>query len=442
MRYLPHTEEEVKEMLSVLGESFLDDIFSMVPESNRFSGELNLPQPKTEWDLNRHMDAMAGANASIDKSKIFIGAGSYHHHIPEVVPYLISRSEFSTAYTPYQPEISQGTLQGIFEYQSLVARLLGLDVANASLYDGATSLAEALLMSIRITKRRVVALSQAIHPLYRKVVATYFAPTEYEVIEIPYMENGRSDLSVLPDLKELASVALQSPNFFGVIEDLETVSKQMADEKTLLICCFSEPMAYGLLKSPGNCGADIACGEGQSFGIPQSFGGPGLGMFACRGKYMRNMPGRLVGQTTDADGKRGFVLTLATREQHIRREKATSNICSNQGLCAMASAMYMSTVGGAGIRELARLNYDKSAYLKRQLKQNGHRIVFESPTFNEFVVDLTTGFDVRYKALLDKGIMAGLPLADHYPELAGCYLLCVTETMAKTDIDNLIKEIG
>lgn len=442
MRYLPHTEDEVKEMLSVMGESSLDDIFSMVPESNRFTGELDLPQPMSEWALNRHMDTLAGVNASADNSRIFVGAGSYHHHIPEVVRYLISRSEFSTAYTPYQPEISQGTLQGIFEYQSLVSRLLGLDVANASLYDGATALAEALLMSIRITKRRVVALSQAIHPLYRKVVATYFAPTEYEVIEIPYLENGRSDLSALPDLTDLASVALQSPNFFGVIEDLEAVGSRLADEKTLFICCFSESMAYGLLKSPGSCGADIACGEGQSFGIPQSFGGPGLGMFACREKYMRNMPGRLVGQTTDIEGKRGFVLTLATREQHIRREKATSNICSNQGLCAMASAMYMATVGGAGIRDLARLNHDKSAYLRGQLKQNGYRIVFDGPTFNEFVVEFQSGFDGRYKMLLDKGIMAGLPLEAYYPELAGCYLLCVTETIDKTDMDNLIKEIG
>jgi glycine cleavage system P protein (glycine dehydrogenase) subunit 1 len=442
VRYLPHTEEEVREMLSVLGESSLDDIFSMVPPGNRFAGKFDLPQPMTEWELNRHMDELAAANKSADRNKIFIGAGSYQHYIPEAVNSLISRSEFMTAYTPYQPEISQGTLQGIFEYQSLVARLLRLDVANASLYDGATALAEALLMAIRVTKRRVVALSKAIHPLYRQVVATYFAPTGYEVVEIPYLENGRSDMSALPDLGSLAAVAVQSPNFFGVIEDLEAVGKQLADEKTLFITCFSEPLAYGLLRSPGSCGADIACGEGQSFGIPQSFGGPGLGMFACREKFMRNLPGRLVGQTTDVEGKRGFVLTLATREQHIRREKATSNICSNQGLCAMASAIYMATVGGAGIRELACLNRDKSEYLKQQLQQKGYRIVFDSPTFNEFVVDFSTGFDKRYEALLEKGFMAGLPLGEYYPELAGCYLICVTETMEKRDMDNLIKEIS
>jgi len=442
VRYLPHTEEEVKEMLSVLGQSSLDDIFSMVPPDNRFTGEFDLPHPKSEWELNRHMDELAAANESANRNKIFIGAGSYQHYIPEVVNSLISRSEFMTAYTPYQPEISQGTLQGIFEYQSLVARLMGLDVANASLYDGATALAEALLMAIRITKRSVVALSKAIHPLYREVVATYFAPTGYEVVEIPYLENGRSDMSAIPDLDGLAAVAVQSPNFFGVIEDLEAVGKQLVDEKALFISCFSEPLAYGLLKSPGSCGADIACGEGQSFGIPQSFGGPGLGMFACREKFMRNLPGRLVGQTTDVEGKRGFVLTLATREQHIRREKATSNICSNQGLCAMASAIYMATVGGSGIRELASLNRDKSEYLKQQLQQKGYRIVFDSPTFNEFVVDFSTGFDKRYEALLEKGFMAGLPLGGYYPELAGCYLMCVTETIEKRDMDNLIKEIS
>ena len=442
MRYLPHTEEEVKEMLSVVGKASVDDIFSMVPENSRMTDELQLPQSMTEWELNRHMDGLAATMSSADHTKSFIGAGSYHHYIPEVVPYLISRSEFATAYTPYQPEISQGTLQGIFEYQTLVARLLGLDVANASLYDGATALAEALLMSIRITKRKKVAVSQAIHPLYRQVVATYFKPTEFEVVEIPYQDNGRTDLAAISDLSELACVAVQSPNFFGVIEDLKAVSQKTENEKPLFICCFSEPLAYGLLKSPGSYGADIACGEGQSFGISQSFGGPGLGMFACKEKYMRNMPGRLVGQTEDIEGKRGFVLTLSTREQHIRREKATSNICSNQGLCAMTSAIYMATVGGTGIKELARLNRDKSEYLKQQLQQKGYRIVFDSPTFNEFVVDLTDGFKDQYQSLMEKGIMAGLPLADYYPELAGCYLMCVTETMDKADMDNLIKEIG
>ena len=429
-------------MLSVVGKASLDDIFSMVPENSRVTGEIELPRAMTEWELNRHMDGLAATMNSADRSKIFVGAGSYHHYIPETVRYLISRSEFATAYTPYQPEISQGTLQGIFEYQTLVASLLGLDVANASLYDGATALAEALLMSIRITKRKKVAVSQAIHPLYRQVVATYFRPTEFEMVEIPYLDNGRSDLSAISDLSELAAVVVQSPNFFGVIEDLQAVGQKTENEKTLFICCFSEPLAYGLLKSPGSYGADISCGEGQSFGIPQSFGGPGLGMFACKGKYMRNLPGRLVGQTEDVEGKRGFVLTLATREQHIRREKATSNICSNQGLCAMASAIYMASVGGTGIKELARLNRDKSEYLKQQLRQKGHRIVFDSPTFNEFVVDLTTGFEDRYQSLMEKGIMAGLPLAGYYPELAGCYLMCVTETMEKADMDNLIKEIG
>jgi glycine dehydrogenase subunit 1 len=442
MRYLPHTPEDIAAMLAAVGATRLDELFDVIPADCRRQGELNLPAPLTEWELNRHMDALAAQNAIPPEYRIYLGAGSYDHFIPAVVPYLAGRGEVVTAYTPYQPEISQGTLQAIYEYQSLVCRLLGLEVANASMYDGASALAEALLMAIRINRRGRVAVSRAIHPLYRRVVATYFKPTGYEVVELPFREDGRTDLEAIAAAGELAAVALQSPNFFGCIEDLQAAaSAAHADPQTLFVTAFSEPLAYGLLKSPGSLGADIACGEGQSFGIPRSFGGPGLGMFASKMQYVRNMPGRLVGQTRDVDGRRGFVLTLATREQHIRREKATSNICSNQGLCATMSVMYMACLGGSGIRELAALNRDKAEYLKRALVRQGLTVPFAAPTFNEFVVKFPAGFERTHRRLLDKKIVAGLPLGAHYPELADHYLLCVTETSGKAELDALAKEV-
>lgn len=442
MRYLPHTKEDIASMLQKVGLVSIDDLFSSIPGDCRRTDDLNLPQPLTEWELDRHMDALAAANASSPEYNVFMGAGSYDHHIPVALSHLLSRSELFTAYTPYQPEISQGTLQVIFEYQTLVSRLLGMDVANASMYDGASALAEALLMAIRITRRKKVAVSRAIHPLYRNVVETYLDPTGYEIIEIPYGTDGTTDLTKLENLDELAAVAVQSPNFFGCIEKLSKVGAAVhADKKTLFITAFTEPLAYGLFKNPGDCGADIACGEGQSFGIPRSYGGPGLGMFAANKKYVRNMPGRLIGQTTDKEGKRGFVLTLATREQHIRREKATSNICSNQGLCATTATMYMAALGGTGMRELARLNYDKAGYLKNEFRRAGITISFESPTFNEFVVAFPAGFEDKYNHLLNKKIVAGLSLAPYYPELAGHYLLCATETASKEDMDTLVMEV-
>jgi len=443
MRYLPHTEAEIEEMLQAIGVKSLRELFSPVPESCCTLTHLDLPEPFTEWELDRHMQALAGTTAVSPDYKVFLGAGSYEHHIPAAAAYVLSRGEFVTAYTPYQPEVSQGTLQAIYEYQTLVSRLLGMDVANASMYDGASALAEALLMAIRMTRRGKVALSAAVHPLYRKVVETYLAPTGYEIVELPFGENGRTDLSGLDGAGELAAVAVQSPNFFGCVEDLQAAAAAAhQDEKTLFIVGFTEPLAYGLYKNPGSQGADISCGEGQSFGIPRSFGGPGLGMFAAKQKCLRQMPGRLIGKTTDAEGKRGFVLTLATREQHIRREKATSNICSNQGLCATSAAVYMAALGGTGIRQLARLNYDKSEYLKRSLAGAGISIPFSAPTFNEFVADFGDGFEGAWKRLLEKKIVAGLRLARFFPEMKDRYLLCATETHAKEDLDALVKEVS
>jgi glycine dehydrogenase subunit 1 len=441
MRYLPHTDEDIGEMLKVAGADTLEDLYSSIPADCRRTDVLHLPDPMTEWELNDHMASLAGAMGVSPDYKVFVGAGSYEHFIPETVTQLLSRSEFVTAYTPYQPEMSQGTLQAIYEYQTLVSRLLGMETANASMYDGASALAEALLMAIRINHKTKVAMARSIHPLYRHVVRTYFSSAGYELLELPYLENGKTDLSALRDIDDLAAVAVQSPNFFGCIENLKLVGESAHGSGALFVVCFSEPLAYGLLKNPGSQGADIACGEGQSFGIPQSFGGPGLGMFASKLQFVRSMPGRLVGLSKDRDGKRGFVLTLATREQHIRREKATSNICTNGSLCALAAAMYMASVGGTGIRELATLNHDKAEYLKRELAKTGFRLPFSAPTFNEFVVEYPDGFKPAYERLLDKKIVPGLPLAPYYPELANHYLLCVTEARTRADMDALVREI-
>lgn len=441
MRYLPHTEEDIATMLGAVGLESMDDLFSPVPHDCRMHGELDLPDPLTEWELNAFMDGLAGTMAGSHSYRIFMGAGSYHHYIPESVSYLLGRSEFSTAYTPYQPEISQGTLQGIYEYQTLVSRLLGMEVANASMYDGASALAEAILMALRITKRKRVAVSRLVHPHYRAAARTYLRPGGYEIVELPCLESGRTDIVGVSAIDDLAAVVVQSPNFFGCIEDLQAAGDAIREAGGLFIVTFTEPLAYGLFKNPGLQGADIVCGEGQSLGLPQSFGGPGLGMFACRMKDVRSMPGRLVGKTIDRDGRTGFVLTLATREQHIRREKANSNICTNSSLCALASAMYLASVGGTGIRELAALNYDKAAYLKRGLKEAGLTITFDSPTFNEFVVVFPRGLKNTYDTLLEKRIVAGLPLAPWYPEYADHALLCVTETMSREDMDVLIKEV-
>ena len=441
MRYLPHTDEEIGSMLQAVGKNNLDELFSTVPEDCRYTGTLNLPEPLTEWELNDLMGALSGTMAASPEYTVFVGAGSYEHYIPESAAYLLSRSEFVTSYTPYQAEMSQGTLQAIYEYQTLAARLLGMEVANASVYDGASALAEALLMAIRITRKNAVAISSLVHPHYRRVVQTYFEPTGYHVVELPRLEDGGTDLSPIHGIDNLAAVAVQSPNFLGCIEDLQVIGENAHDKGALFVTCFTEALAYGLIKNPGSQGADIACGESQSLGIPQSFGGPGLGMFASKMEYVRSMPGRLVGQTKDLEGKRGFVLTLATREQHIRREKATSNICTNNSLCALAAAMYMASVGGTGMHELASLNHDKSEYLKQELQKAGFKIGFNTPTFNEFVVEFPKGFDVTYQRLLEKKTVAGLSLAPFYPDLVNHYLLCVTETRSKEDMDALVREV-
>ena len=441
MRYLPHTPEDIADMLAQVGVESLDALFATIPKDCCCRLDMKLPRALTEWELNDHMDALASRTAVSPDFKVYMGAGSYDHFVPAAARHVLTRSEFVTSYTPYQPEISQGTLQAIYEYQTLASRLMGTEVATASHYDGSTALAEALLMAIRVTRKKRVAVSAAVHPHHRRVVGTYFDPTGYEIVELPYLEDGRTDLAALDSLEDLAAVAVQSPNFFGCIENLQAAADATHTKEALLVASFTEPLAFGLLKNPGSLGADIVCGEGQSLGLPRSFGGPGLGMLGSRMKFVRSLPGRLVGRTQDTDGRDGFVLTLATREQHIRREKATSNICTNNSLCALTAAVYMAALGATGFRELAQLNRDKAEYLKNSLAQAGFDTPFSGPTFNEFVVRFPGDFDTAYGRLLEKKIVAGLPLAKYYPELSDCTLLCATETAGKPDLDNLVKEV-
>jgi glycine dehydrogenase subunit 1 len=435
IRYIPHTEEDCREMLETVGVKEMGDLLEMVPKKYRLSKPLNLPDPLPEPDLIRLIQGLQSPMLSN-----FIGAGAYHHFIPAVVSALTSRSEFYTAYTPYQPEISQGTLQAIFEYQTLMCQLTGMEVSNASLYDGASGLAEAVLMVQRITKRGRVLLSQAIHPEYRKVIQTYIDPDQQDLVLIPYKkEEGRTDEKALFDLLDgdVSAVVIQSPNFFGVIEDLHPIGEKVHEAGGLLVVGFTEAIAYGILRPPGAMGADIVAGEGQSLGIPLSYGGPYLGIFATRERFVRGMPGRLVGETVDLEGKRGFVLTLATREQHIRREKATSNICTNEGLCALMATVFLSCLGKEGLRELAMMNLSKTEYAKKAVSQiSGCDVVFSSPTFNEFVMRMDGEPEKVLERLRRERIIGGFPLGRFYPELHHHLLITVTEMMTKEEIDH------
>lgn len=434
IRYLPHTEEDIQEMLQTIGEKRVEDLFDTIPKDSRLSKPLDLPKPLSEPDLLRYL---RGLQSPIYTS--FLGAGAYHHFIPVVVSHLASRSEFYTAYTPYQPEISQGTLQAIFEYQTLMCQMTGMEVSNASIYDGASSMAEAVLMAYRITKRKKILLSQAIHPEYQKVIQTYLDPVQHEIVLIPYKKGeGQTDERVLFDLikDDVSAVVIQNPNFFGVIEDLHPMVERVHNAGGLIIVGFSEAIAYGILKPPGELGADIVSGEGQSLGIPVSYGGPYLGILTTREKFVRNMPGRLVGETVDLEGKRGFVLTLTTREQHIRRERATSNICTNEGLCTLMAAIYLSCLGKEGLRELAMMNLSKAEYTKKVVSTlRGCKLTFSTPTFNEFVLEIEGEPEKVLREMEKDKIIGGLPLTKFYPELNRHLLVTVTEMITKEEID-------
>ncbi len=430
-------------MLEIVGLKSADELFRSIPADVQLGRALKITEPLAEIEVIGAMEEMAAKNTAARKTS-FLGAGVYSHYSPTVVDHLIQRSEFFTSYTPYQPEISQGTLQYIFEFQTLIAQLTGMDVANASMYDGSTSMAEAFLMAQRVTRRKKVVIAETVHPEYLEVARTYTQHGDLTIETVAFdKDSGRiHDLDKLDD--QTAALVIQSPNFFGCVEDLTDLADKAHAVGALLIVVVTEAISFGLLKSPGACGADIVVGEGQSFGIPMSFGGPHVGLFACSEKYVRNMPGRLAGIAYDKNGNRGFVLTLATREQHIRREKATSNICTNQGLIALAATIYMETMGKKGLQEVATQNAQKAAYAKKRIAEiEGFSIPFSSPTFNEFVVRAPKSAEEILENLrTKKEIIGGLALSKYYAENPNDFLVCVTETNTKAQIDSLVEGLN
>lgn len=445
MRYIPHNNEDVRRMLDTIGVDHLEDLFAEIPSSLRHETRLKLPAARAESDLLAELAALARRNTTSETHRVFLGAGAYDHFIPSVVDHLLSRSEFYTAYTPYQPEISQGTLQAIFEFQTLTCQLTGMDVANASMYDGASSCAEAVLMARRVTRRPRVILSRALHPDYLETIRTYGRYLDIEWVDLSFDSRGALDLAALEQTldEDCAAVVVGYPNFFGVIEDLSAVAQLTQKHGARLIAAVQEPLALGLYKSPGELGADIVVGEGQSFGLPLSYGGPYLGFFATRQRDVRNLPGRLVGETVDKEGERGYVLTLATREQHIRREKATSNICSNQGLCALAVTIYLALLGRQGLPELARHNFSKARYAQEQIAAiDGFSLPFEAPVFNEFVVEGPRPAAQILKDLRACDILGGVSLSSWFDEMPNRFLVCVTERNSKQDIDEMVRALA
>ena len=443
MRYIPNSPDERAEMLESIGLSSADELFRSIPADVQLGRKLNVTDPLAEPEVIAALEEMAAKNTAATKPS-FLGAGVYSHYSPTIVDHLIQRSEFFTSYTPYQPEISQGTLQYIFEFQTLICQLTGMEVANASMYDGSTAMAEAYLMAQRVTRRNKIVVAASVHPEYRAVARTYTQHGDADIVEIDFDETtGRlSNLSALDDTT--AALVVQSPNFFGCIEDLKSLADAAHAVGALLVVVVTESISLGLLRSPGACGADIVVGEGQSFGIPMSFGGPHVGLFATQEKFVRQMPGRLCGVAYDKNGNRGFVLTLSTREQHIRREKATSNICTNQGLIALAATIYMEAMGKQGLQEVAEQNAQKAAYAKQKIAAiEGFSIPFSGPTFNEFVVRaLIPAADVLEKLRTDNGIIGGLALSKYYERQDTDFLVCVTETSTKTKIDDLVNALS
>ena len=436
MRYISITPEEKKRMLAVIGVDRVEALFDTIPDSVRLTQPLELPEAASETEILDYFKSLAEKNHSTDRWDCFLGAGAYNHFIPTLIDSVISRAEFYTCYTPYQPELSQGTLQAIFEFQTLICQLTAMEVANASLYDGSSALAEAALMALRLTKRPKFLVPSSLHPNYRKVLGTYLANLDVQLEEIPVVKTGGLDLDYLTQAlnDDCAAVVVQSPNFFGVIEDLREITRLSQAAGSLSIVVVTEALSLGLLKPPGELGADIVVGEGQSLGIPLGFGGPNLGFFATQDRYKRQMPGRLAGQTVDSQGRRGFVLTLATREQHIRREKATSNICTNQGLCALICAVFLSALGKQGLRELAEQNLKKAFYLRKLL---GNSLEFSGKFFNEMVVRCDENPVEINRQLLDHGIVGGLPLGRYFPDRADQMLVCVTEQNRPEKIQRL-----
>jgi glycine cleavage system P protein (glycine dehydrogenase) subunit 1 len=436
MRYLPKSPAERQEMLAAIGAESIDELFSSIPERYRLREALKLPGPYSETEVIRYFKERAAENSLGYTS--FLGAGVYNHLRSVVTDAIIQRGEFLTSYTPYQAEISQGTLQAIFEFQTLMCQLTGQEVANASMWDGSTATTEAVLMAERVTGRRRVLVARSLHPEYRDVLKTYAKNSGLRVDEIPFSPNGTLDQQALRSAikEDVAAVVVQSPNFFGVIESVAELAGSVHESGALLVVAVTEGVSLGLVRPPAE--ADIVAMEGQSFGLPPSYGGPFVGVIASRDKFVRQMPGRLAGQTTDSEGRRGFVLTLATREQHIRRDKATSNICTNQALCALAATVHLTLLGKEGLREMAEQNLSKAQFALGELsKIPGVRRAFDAPFFNEFTIALPRSARIVNSYLLREKIVGPLPLGPSYPELTKHALVCVTETTTRADIEKL-----
>ena len=427
MDYTPNTDEDRESMLRAIGVQNVMDLFKDIPENLVLKNPLRIPEQLSEFELIRELEKISKKNK---RPLSFQGGGNYNHHIPSTVNAITSRGEFSTSYTPYQPEISQGTLQAIFEYQSMICELTGMDVSNASMYDGATSLAEAMILASRIKGKKQVLVSQALNPFYREVLNTYARASEIKIVNVDITNGLTSDFKT----EDSSAIIIQNPNFFGLIENLKEIRKKAED--ILLITSTTEPLSWAMLKPFSEYDVDIVTAEGQSFGNPMNFGGPGLGIIATKQAFVRQVPGRFAGETVDIHGNRGFALTLCTREQHIRREKATSNICTNEGLCALSAAVYLVTYG-RNLGRLAQLNNQLAVYFSGKLsKIEGVDLVFDKPFFNEFVVRIR-------KDILSKlsEIEIGISLEEYYPDLEDCYLVCCTEMTPKEDIDRVIDEI-
>jgi len=442
MSYVPNTPEDQQAMLATLGLSTLEDLLAPVPENVRLRRPLDLPPALSEPDLKRLLYNMAAKNKNLDSAISFLGAGTYDHAIPSVVPHLQRRSEFVTSYTPYQPEVSQGMLQAIYEFQTMVCQITGLDIANASLYDGATAMVEAVLLAVGPGGRGEVVISMGVDPQYRRVLHTYAHTRGFSVREVP----TRDGVTSLEDLDAAvsattAAVVIQQPNFFGCIEDMRAIEPIAHKGKAVFVTTITEPASLGVLAPPGEYGADIAVGELMSFGNPMSYGGPALGFMSARSKYMRLLPGRLVGQTVEEGGQKqtGYVLTLQTREQHIRRERATSNICTNQSLLAVGATIYLAALGKQGFRELGALCLQKAHYAFRQVTAlPGYKAAFSSPFFDEFVITAPVPAQRLVQHFEQAGIIGGYPLREGYPDMPNDILFCVTETRTREDIDYLV----
>lgn len=438
--YLPLTDEERRDMLFQIGIESVEDLFKDIPRTVLFEGQMNLAPALSEEEVSRHLGGLAALNKHAGDYVSFLGGGIYDHFIPSIVKHVTGRSEFYTSYTPYQPETSQGVLQAIFEYQTMICQLTGMDVANASLYDGATALVEGAVMACGATRRSRVVVSRSVSPFYREVVKTYLDSRGITLEEAPLKE-GQTDREALEALLQGGTAALlvQQPNFFGMVEDMTGLADLVHRQGALLVVSV-DPLSLPLLKTPAEYGADIVTGEGQSMGNPSSYGGPLLGFFAAREKLIRRMPGRIVGETTDADGRRGYVLTLQTREQHIRRERATSNICSNQALNALAAAVYMAAMGPAGMRETASLCLQKAAYARERITSlRGYDLAFSGSFFKEFPVLVPGDPRSLNEELLNHNILGGLNLGSYYPEMKGVMLFCVTEKRTVKEIDGLVQ---